>query len=266
MTDVMSAIAQRRTQTLTGIVQNEIERMVLSGELAAGERLNEQALAARLGVSRGPIREATRGLIRTGLLNAVVNLGVFVRQIPDDEANEIYDVRAVVFGFVCQILAEKITAEQGQALERLVAEMDAAIERDDRASYYRLNLAFHDTVLDFAAHGRARQTYEALIKETHLLRQSALSTTSRMRESNTEHKAIVAAMLAGDRDRARRLAEHHAHGGKRRWHDARQEIGDPDSGLKLTEPAAERREPDTDKLESDKPEAGKPKPRRAKRS
>ncbi len=223
MNDVMSAIAQRRTQTLTDIVQGEIERMILAGELAAGERINEQALAARLGVSRGPIREATRGLVRSGLLNSVVNLGVFVRQIPDDEANEIYDVRAVVFGFVCQRLAGLITPAQLAALSGLIAQMDDAIEHDDGASYYRLNLAFHDAILDFAAHGRARQTYEALIKETHLLRQSALSAAPRMRESNAEHKAIVEAMAAGDADRARLLAEDHAHGGKRRWLLARQE-------------------------------------------
>jgi DNA-binding GntR family transcriptional regulator len=223
MSDVMSAIAQRRTQTLTGIVQDEIERMVLSGDLVAGERINEQALAARLGVSRGPIREATRGLVRTGLLNSVVNLGVFVRQIPDDEASEIYDVRAVVFGFVCKRLAARITPEQTQALSDLIAEMDDAIGRDDGASYYRLNLRFHDVILDFAAHGRAKQTYEALIKETHLLRQSALSSAVRMRESNAEHREIVAAMAAGDGERARLLAEHHAHGGKRRWLDSRQE-------------------------------------------
>lgn len=230
MTDVMSAIAQRRTQTLTGIVQDEIERMVLSGELAAGERINEQALAAKLGVSRGPIREATRGLVRSGLLNSVVNLGVFVRQIPDEEASEIYDVRAVVFGFVCQRLAARITPEQVRALEALVAEMDEAIDRGDGASYYRLNLKFHDVILDFAEHGRAKQTYEALIKETHLLRQSALSSPPRMRESNAEHKALIEAMAAGDGERARSLAERHAHGGKRRWLVSRQETETGNSG------------------------------------
>ena len=75
--------------------------MILSGELQAGERLNEQALATRLGVSRGPIREATRALERAGLLTAIVNQGVFVRQLSRDEASEIYDVRGVVFGFAC---------------------------------------------------------------------------------------------------------------------------------------------------------------------
>jgi DNA-binding GntR family transcriptional regulator len=223
MSDVMTAIAQRRTQTLTGIVQDEIERMVLAGDLFAGERINEQALAARLGVSRGPIREATRGLVRSGLLNSVVNLGVFVRQIPDDEASEIYDVRAVVFGFVCQRLAARIVPAQLEALSELIAEMDEAIGRGDGASYYRLNLSFHDAILDFAAHGRAKQTYEALIKETHLLRQSALASAERMRESNGEHREIIAAIAAGDGERARILAEQHAHGGKRRWLDSREE-------------------------------------------
>lgn len=223
MSDVMSAIAQRRTQTLTGIVQAEIERMILAGDLVAGERINEQALASRLGVSRGPIREATRGLVRSGLLNSVVNLGVFVRQIPDDEASEIYDVRAVVFGFVCQRLAARVTPAQLEALWALIAEMDDAIGREDGAGYYRLNLAFHDALLDFAAHGRARQTYEALIKETHLLRQSALGAAARMRESNAEHREIIAAIAAGDGETARLVAERHAHGGKRRWLDSRTE-------------------------------------------
>ncbi len=118
MTDVMAAIALRRTQSLTAIVHREVERMILSGELKPGERINEQGLALRLGVSRGPVREALRSLERSGLLTSVVNQGVFVREIADQEAAEIYDVRAVVFGFVCERLAGRINAEQIAALER----------------------------------------------------------------------------------------------------------------------------------------------------
>jgi DNA-binding GntR family transcriptional regulator len=221
MNDAAAAIALRRTQSLTAIVREEVERMVLSGELKAGERINEQALATKLGVSRGPIREATRALERAGLLTSVVNQGVFVRQIDEEEAKEIYDVRAVVFGFICKHLAGYITAEQTQGLEALVTEMDAAIERAESTAYYQLNLRFHDTIADFARHGRAKQTYEALIKETHLLRQSSLVAPEKMRESNTEHAAIVAAMAAGDGEMARRLAEAHAQGGKRRWLEAK---------------------------------------------
>jgi DNA-binding GntR family transcriptional regulator len=217
MNDVAAAIALRRTRSLTDIVRGEVERMVLSGELKVGERINEQALATQLGVSRGPIREATRALERAGLLTSVVNQGVFVRQIDEEEAREIYDVRSVVFGFMCRHLAERITSEEARSLEALVAEMDGAIALADSAAYYRLNLQFHELIADFARHGRARQTYDALIKETHLLRQSSLVSADKMRESNSEHAAIVAAMAAGDADAARRLAEAHAQGGKRRW-------------------------------------------------
>lgn len=195
--------------------------MVLSGELKAGERINEQALATKLGVSRGPIREATRALERAGLLTSVVNQGVFVRQIDEEEAKEIYDVRSVVFGFLCRHLAARIAPEETQALEALIAEMESAIERADNAAYYQLNLRFHAAIAEFARHGRARQTYEALIKETHLLRQSSLLEPAKMRESNAEHAAIVAAIAAGDGETARRLAEAHAQGGKRRWLEAK---------------------------------------------
>ena len=220
MNDAAAAIALRRTQSLTAIVQGEVERMILSGELKAGERINEQALANRLGVSRGPVREAARALERAGLLTAVVNQGVFVRQITEEEAKEIYDVRSVMFGFICHRLAGRITAEQTQTLQTLIARMDETIEQRDSAAYYQLNLRFHETIVAFAEHGRARQTYEALIKETHLLRQSSLVEPARMRESNSEHAAIVAAIAAGDGETARRLAEAHAQGGKRRWLEA----------------------------------------------
>ena len=60
--DAIAAIAERRSRSLTAIVHDEIERMILDGELKPGERLNEQVLAARLGVSRGPVREAARAL------------------------------------------------------------------------------------------------------------------------------------------------------------------------------------------------------------
>ena len=219
MNEAIAAIALRRSHSLTAIVQKELERMILSGELRAGERLNEQALATQLGVSRGPIREATRALERAGLLSAIVNQGVFVRQLSREEASEIYDVRGVVFGFAARRLAGRITEPQKAQLLDFVARMERAIESADNRLYYGLNLDFHDAIMAFAEHGRARQTYESLIKETHLIRQSSLDAPERMRESNAEHAALVAAMVAGDGDEARRLAEAHTLGGRRRWFD-----------------------------------------------
>ena len=58
----VSEVAARRGKSLTQIVQDEIERMIISGEIDSGQRLNEQQIASQLGVSRGPVREALRGL------------------------------------------------------------------------------------------------------------------------------------------------------------------------------------------------------------
>lgn len=215
--DAAAAIALRRTQSLTAIVQNELERMILSGELKAGERLNEQALSARLGVSRGPIREATRALERAGLLTAILNQGFFVREISPEEASEIYDVRAVVFGFACQRLAAIITAEQISVLRDFVDHMDDAIDRNDGPGYYQLNLQFHNAIMDFAQHERAKQIYDSLIKETHLTRQRSLDLPGRMRESNNEHRRLVEAINDHQTELARHLSEQHGLSGRRRW-------------------------------------------------
>ena len=216
----IAAIELRRSQSLTAIVSKELERMILSGELKAGERLNEQLLATRLGVSRGPVREATRALERAGLVTVIANQGVFVRQIGFEEAIEIYDVRAVVFGFACQRLAGRLSIGQEAELAGLIHEMNEAIERGDNKEYYALNLRFHDVMMAFAGHQRAKQVYESLINETHLFRQRALGSRDSMKESNSEHAAILKAISDGDGERARKLGEEHSLAGKRRWLEA----------------------------------------------
>lgn len=215
--NVQDAIALRRAESLTAIVQRELERMIVSGELRAGQRLNELALAHRFGVSRGPVREAMRALEHAQLVSTRMNQGFFVRQVSEAETSEIYDVRAIVYGFICERLAQTVRAEEIAALEAAVRKMDAAIDASDSAEYYRHNLQFHDDSIRFARHKRAAQTYQSLINETHLSRQRSLVSPEHMRESNTEHKALVEALKAGDATEARRLGEQHSLAGLRRW-------------------------------------------------
>tara|TARA_R110000787_G_scaffold143488_3_gene257217 strand:- start:6850 stop:7524 length:675 start_codon:yes stop_codon:yes gene_type:complete len=213
----LEAIALRRAESLTAIVQKELERMIISGELRSGERLNELALAQRFGVSRGPVREAMRALECAHLVTTKLNQGFFVREISSEEVSEIYDVRAVVYGFVCSSLADRITADEISNLETYVQQMDEAISSGNSAEYYRINLHFHDETVSYSGHGCAAQTYRSLVNESHLTRQRSLETAERMQESNDEHKELVAAMKAGKAELARRLGEDHALAGRRRW-------------------------------------------------
>ena len=82
----VSAIDFLRTRSLANVVQAEIERMIIEGELKPNERVNENALSQRLGVSRGPIREACSALGAMGLIEIIPNRGFFIRALTNDEA------------------------------------------------------------------------------------------------------------------------------------------------------------------------------------
>ncbi len=86
-----------KAHSLSSLVRRELEKLILSGEFAPGERLNEYVLAARFSVSRGPVREACRALAEKGLLDLVPNRGVFMRKIDEGHAAALYDVRAGLF-------------------------------------------------------------------------------------------------------------------------------------------------------------------------
>ena len=83
-----------QTKTLPQAVQDQLLYLILSNQLKSGEKLSEAALAARLGVSRGPVREAFRGLEDAGLLRSSKNRAVYVREISTEEGLHLYDLRS----------------------------------------------------------------------------------------------------------------------------------------------------------------------------
>lgn len=205
-----------RTQSLTSLVQDEIDRQITAGELASGQRINEIALAERLGISRGPIREACRALVQAGLLVAVRNRGVFVRQIGPAEMAEVYDVRAALDHMAGHTLAARITPQQLAALKQLIRRMDQMAKRARIAEYYPLNLQFHRLIIEYAGNKRLAGIYQALVKELHLCRRAGLVQGGGLHISNEEHKEIVAALEARDSARSAALMQDHVLKGKKR--------------------------------------------------
>jgi DNA-binding GntR family transcriptional regulator len=187
-----------RGASLASVLQQEIERMVLSGELRPGERINEQQLAARFGVSRGPIREAVRGLEGAGLARAVTNRGVFVRQLSVTEVRELYDIRAALFGLAGRLMAERATPAEVQALEAMLVQMEEAAARRDFEAYYPLNLAFHGMIVDGSGNATLARQYRAFVKALNLFRARSLVQGGGLAVSNREHRDMVSAIAARD--------------------------------------------------------------------
>ncbi len=200
------------------LVAREVERMILAGELSVGERVNESALATRFRVSRGPVREALRGLEESGLLRLEKNRGVFVREISLAEADEIYDLREALDELVGRRLAKRFEEPARTAVHALLAEMDRAAAQGDAASYHMLNLRFHDTLVEATGNAKLIATYRRLIKELHLFRLKGLTAGGGLPVSNDEHRGIVRTIEAGDADAAGKRMREHVRASRKRMH------------------------------------------------
>lgn len=209
-------IAQLRENSLSGVVRHEIERLILSGELPTGTRVNENAIALRLGVSRGPVREACRALVELGLLDLIPNRGVFVRSLDRHDVEEVYDLRAGLTGLAGSLLAAKVTDAEVDRLRVLVEEMDRAADGGDFRSFYPINLEFHDVILQLTGNSRLIKSYRSLVKEFQLFRTHGLVQSDALKESNHEHHAILAALERRDVTAAYDASFKHVQHGKQR--------------------------------------------------
>jgi phosphonate utilization transcriptional regulator len=215
-----STIALLQSHSLTSAVHAEIESLILTGELAPGSKLTEAMLAERLGVSRGPIREAFRILEEAGLVKLEKNRGVFVRSIPLDEALEIYDLRAMVDESAGRHLAEHITPEQLKELRTMVEQMERLVKGGHNTSasdpYHLLNLAFHDRLIECVGNRKLIDLYRRLVKELSLFRRVNLADGRQIPVSVQEHRGILKAIAAGDADGAARALRSHVLESKQR--------------------------------------------------
>jgi DNA-binding GntR family transcriptional regulator len=210
------AARPRPSRQLASHIAEELKRRIESGAVKPGERLNEATLAGTMGTSRGPIREAIRVLSGMGLVTPVPNRGVFVRTVTVPEMMEIYEMRALIFGFAVERAAELLTPGRRKILAALVAQMEGAAKALRGGRYYELNLRFHSTLLEFSNNRRAARVYEECVKELHLFRRPQFNYPAKMRRSNAEHRAILDLMVAGRGAEARRVAEEHVRSGRQR--------------------------------------------------
>jgi DNA-binding GntR family transcriptional regulator len=211
-----------RSESLTTVARKQVEQMILSGELSG--RVNENSLAAKLSISRGPVREALRALEQAGLVSVVANRGVFVREFSLEEALQAYDIRASLFGLAGKYLAQSINDEQLAELSDLVEQMEIAKEGSDLTEYYSLNIRFHSALVDLSRNSELAAIYRHLVNKLHLFRRQSLLLGGGLNVSNKEHRLILKALAAGNAVAASLAMENHILAGKQRLMKALQEL------------------------------------------
>jgi len=215
------AIQLLQQHSLSALVEQELQRKIISGELVAGTKLTEAEVAERLGVSRGPVREAFRALEQIGLLFNEKNRGVCVRRISLEEADQIYEVRAALDGMIGRLAAERATTQDLSHLRGLVKKMKSSVVHSNPSAYFLVNLEFHDVLAEATRNPSLIETYRRLVNELNLFRRETLiRNTENIRISTVDHEAIVNAIAARDADRAQQLLFDHVMTSRARLHEA----------------------------------------------
>jgi phosphonate utilization transcriptional regulator len=216
-----SAIRLLQSHSLATLVRGEIERRILSGDMAPGEKLVEEDIAGELSVSRGPVREAFRALEQAGLVRTEKNRGVFVREISLEEADEIYEVRAGLDELIGHLAAQRITAAQIAELRELLRRMQQSARLKNVDDYYPLNVRFHAMLASVAGNRTLQAVYGRLVNELHLYRRETLARGANSFPISTrEHGEIVDALARRDGEGAARLLYRHAMESRERLHAA----------------------------------------------
>ena len=169
--------------------------MILAGELAVGERLDETRLAHRFAVSRTPLREALHRLESSGLIELLPHRGAFVRGAEPHEMVEMFEVMAELEALAGRLAARRASEERLEEIDRHRLACEQAESPDD---YYQANERFHSAI--YEASGNA--FLEAQAKQLHArlrpFRRLQLRVRGRMQQSIAEHLAIMEALHAGN--------------------------------------------------------------------
>lgn len=204
----MSLTALKR-QPAERLATEALKASILAGELKAGERLTEAALADQFAVSRGTVRTALHQLSRDRLVVLTPYTGWAVATIGRQDLWEIYTLRSSLERLGARLAAERLD-DRGRA--RLAGARDAffaACERADVETAVEHDFALHRTIIEFSGNRRLLDQYLMVEQQIRLFINSTYAATPSLSVAVAHHSPIVDAILAGDGAAAAEHSEHH---------------------------------------------------------
>jgi len=208
LTGIELDVDLRERRITADYVADALREAIHQGELADGAILNQAAIASHFGVSRVPVREAMRQLQAEGLIETRAHRLAVVRGLDVDRLVEVYDLRALLEGYMIELAVPHIDAERLRELRALEKEMR---KEDDHARWLELNARFHrmlyepsgrETTLELTDQLRARA-------ERYVRLWSRGSGVHRPMEAASGHARILDLVARGDGPGARQEIERH---------------------------------------------------------
>jgi DNA-binding GntR family transcriptional regulator len=173
----------------------KIKKMISDYRFFPGSRLNVEQLARDLGTSRTPIWEAIRRLEQEGLVRNVPNRGVFLVELTPEAAVDLYTVREVLEGMAARLSVQGITDKALGKLEKLLAEQEEIVAREDLVSYSQSDFEFHACIYAACGNDILREMLESIKQKA---RPIAMRITPILPALLHDHREIVHALRVRD--------------------------------------------------------------------
>lgn len=181
----------------------------MRGALPPGQRVDEQGIAQRFGVSRTPVREALHQLAASGLVQLRGRQGALVSQLSIPDMLDGFLVMGELEGLCARLAARRITDEQRATLESAHQACVDAIGTGDAEGFYEANKAFHEEIYAATRNRMLLEQVRNLRLRLAPYRRLITFQPGRMEASVDEHGDVLAAIVNGDADRADRLMQEH---------------------------------------------------------
>ncbi len=186
-----------------------LKQYIADQRLKPGGKLSVPRLAAQLGVSRTPVKEALERLGKDGLVTTLPNRGAFVTIIRREDVDEIYQMREVLEGLATRLAATKIDSSLLARLRELLQKGEVAVSRGDISAHVTIDLEFHRLIRERAGNRRLFRALDNLQDQIRIVFRTSATIPGRMRKAVDEHHEILAALESGDAGRAEAAARDH---------------------------------------------------------
>ncbi len=200
-----------RVPSITDIVREYIEKSIYTGKFKPGSKVTEAEVAAALKISRPPIREAFKLLEAECLILRIPRRGVFVAEISEQDALEIYTLKAELYAFSITLSFDRLTSSDISRMDRLVEAMEECVRSEPPRilAYQELNASFHDVPTEVAGHKRLKHMLEVLHNQIRYFSYQTLSDRDHIERSCRYHRKICEAFKCGDMGETIRLSREH---------------------------------------------------------
>ena len=182
---------------------------IVAGNIQPREKISENQLAKALNVSRPPIREAFRVLATEGLITLVPRKGAFVSELSIREVKEIYEMKSMMESFATRLAIPVLDEDEISKIDRILNLMEDNIEKDNFEEIQRLNIDFHQRIVEMSKNQKLVQFYQSIILPIRRYQRLGLSAPSSWKISLTEHRNILKAIRARNIELAERLTREH---------------------------------------------------------